>query len=210
MTDAARAGVVLAGGYSTRFGDGDKALADVAGRPMVRVVADRLARATDALVVNCRADQRPALEATLAGRDPAFAEDPAPGRGPLAGAATGLRAVPDGVEYAALVACDMPLVDPDVIALLFERARGRAAAVPRVDGRSQPAQAVYRVGPAVEAFEAALSRGESALADGISGLDCAVVPESAVTERGSASSFENVNTRTDLAAVAERVSEGRK
>ena len=62
-----RYAAVVAGGRSTRFGDRDKAVADLAGTPMIRRVADRLADVTDRLVVNCRADQRAAIEDAIAG-----------------------------------------------------------------------------------------------------------------------------------------------
>ncbi|MDX1746000.1 MAG: NTP transferase domain-containing protein, partial [Halobacteriales archaeon] len=45
------AGVVLAGGGSTRFGEADKLLAELDGTPLVRRVVDRLAARTDRLVV---------------------------------------------------------------------------------------------------------------------------------------------------------------
>ena len=89
-----RSGVIVAGGRSTRFGDADKAVAELAGTPMVRRVADRVAPAVDEVVVNCRADQREAIDAALDGFDHpvSFALDPEPDLGPLAGIAVGLDA----------------------------------------------------------------------------------------------------------------------
>mgnify|MGYP000367843854 FL=1 len=114
-----RAGVIVAGGRSTRFGDSDKAVADLAGTPMIRRVADRLGRVVDELVVNCREDQVEAIEAALSDHalDPRFALDEDPDQGPMAGIATGLAAVES--EYAAVVACDMPFVDPTFVGYLF-------------------------------------------------------------------------------------------
>ena len=125
------AGLIIAGGRSTRFGDRDKAVADLAGTPMIRRVADRIGRVVDELVVNCRVDQIDAIEAALAGADPApaFAPDERPDEGPMAGIATGLAAL--NAEYALVVACDMPLVDPTFIEYLFERASGRRGACRR-------------------------------------------------------------------------------
>ena len=70
--------VIVAGGRSTRFGDDDKAVAPLSGTPMIRRVADRLEPVVDELVVNCRDDQRDAIEEALAGYPLAtnFALDP--------------------------------------------------------------------------------------------------------------------------------------
>jgi len=49
----------------------------------------------------------------------------------MAGIATGLNAA--DAEYAFVVACDMPFVDPEFVDYLFERAQRHDAAVPRPD-----------------------------------------------------------------------------
>ncbi|OLZ41589.1 molybdenum cofactor guanylyltransferase [Natrinema saccharevitans] len=200
-----RSAVVLAGGHSTRFGDADKAVADLAGTPMLRRVVDRLDSIVDEVVVNCREDQVPAIEDALAGGPAAtFAVDPVPDRGPMAGIMTGLRAATG--EYAAVVACDMPFVDPALIAHCFERAAGREAAVPRVDDQwFQTTQAVYRTDPMIAACERALKRGDRRIVEPLSDLDYAVVDEDEVREYASLETFENVNTREEFAAAAERL-----
>jgi len=199
-----RTGVVVAGGRSTRFGDRDKAVAGLAGTPMIRRVVDRLDAAVDALVVNCREEQVGSIEAALDGVGSVrFATDDRPDEGPVAGVATAFDAVDS--EYAAVVACDMPLVDPAFVSHLFERARGRDAAVPRPDEWLQPAQAVYRTEPTLAACRGALERGERRLRDVVAGLDHAVVEREEIRRHGSLASLENVNTPAELDAVAERL-----
>ncbi|WP_423999081.1 molybdenum cofactor guanylyltransferase [Haloarcula salina] len=199
-----RTGVVVAGGRSTRFGGGDKAVADLAGTPMIRRVADRLDDAVDALVVNCREDQVPSIEVALEGLDDVtFATDERPDEGPVAGVAAGLDAVES--EYAVVVACDMPLVDPSFVTYLFERARGRDAAVPQPDEWLQPAQAVYRTEPTLAACRSALDRGERRLRDVVAELEHAVVEREEIRRHGSLASLENVNTPAELDAVATRL-----
>jgi molybdopterin-guanine dinucleotide biosynthesis protein A len=200
-----RAGVIVAGGRSTRFGDRDKAVADLAGTPLVRRVADRFGGVVDELVVNCRPDQRAAIEAALAGVDPAprFAEDPEPDRGPMAGLMAGLRAVDS--EYAAAVACDMPFVAPGFLDYLFERAAGHDAAVPRPDEWFEPMQAVYRAGPTAAACAAALERGDRRVIAPLEELDYVVVGPGEVAEHATAETFENLNTRAEFEAAAEQL-----
>ncbi len=196
--------VVVAGGRSTRFGDSDKAVADLAGTPMIRRVVDRLDGVVDDLVVNCRDDQVAAVDAALAGCpfDHTFALDETPDLGPMAGIATGLRAV-DG-EYAVVVACDMPFVDPDLVDYLFDRAAGHDAAVPRPDEWFQTTQAVYHADAMAGACEAALDRGERKIIAALSDLDTVTVDRDEIEARAALETFENLNTREEFEAAAER------
>jgi len=199
---AMRTGVIVAGGYATRFGEGDKAVADLAGTPMIRRVADRLAPVIDRLVVNCRPDQRTAIADALAGYDHpvTVAEDDEPDRGPMTGMLTGLYAVESG--FAVVVACDMPFVAPGLVEYLFDRARGHDAAVPQVDGRDQPLQAVYRTDATVAACESALARDQRAVFAALADLDWVAVPESEIEAHATLDSLRNVNTREDLREAA--------
>ncbi|WP_251329335.1 molybdenum cofactor guanylyltransferase [Haloplanus pelagicus] len=202
-----RTAVVLAGGRSTRFGDADKAVADLAGTPMIRRVVDRVAPAVDAVVINCRGAQVPAIREALAGVavPVAFAEDDYPDEGPMAGMATGLRAVES--EYAFVVACDMPFVEADFVAHLFERAAGHDAAVPRPEQWFETTHAVYRAPAMADACEAALSAGEERIVAPLFDLDFVVVDAAAVREHGHPRTFENCNTRADFVDAERRLEE---
>jgi len=199
-----RAGVIVAGGRSTRFGDSDKAVADLAGTPMIRRVADRLGRVVDELVVNCREDQTEAIDAALSDHalDPRFALDTDPDQGPMAGIATGLAAVES--EYAAVVACDMPFVDPAFVEYLFERARSHEAAVPRPDEWFQTTQAVYHAAAMRDACRRALERGEHKIVEPLFDLDYVVVEREEILEHTSLDTFKNLNTREEFEAAVER------
>ncbi len=202
MTD--RAGVVVAGGRSTRMGDREKAVVEVAGRPLVGRVADALADVVADVVVNCRADQRAAIADALAGVDPVFAIDDEPDRGPVAGIATGLRAT--DATHAAVVACDLPFLDPGLLAYLFERAAGHDAAVPKPGDWFEPLHAVYRPDPMVAACEDALADGDVRIVEPLFTLDYEVVERSDLVAHGSLDSFESVDTPADLRDAADRLS----
>lgn len=212
--------VIIAGGRSTRFGDDDKAVAPLAGTPMIRRVADRLEPVVDELVVNCRADQTDAIEEALAGYDlpTTYALDPETDQGPMAGIRNGCRAA-DG-EYAAVVACDMPFVDPDAISYLFDRASGEVpppdddddegsppfdGAVPRLgDGWYQTTQAVYRPEEMAAACDAALERGDRKILAPLEDLSYAVVSEAELEAVTDLCSFENLNTQDEFEDAAEQ------
>jgi molybdopterin-guanine dinucleotide biosynthesis protein A len=201
-----RSGVIVAGGRSTRFGDADKAVAELAGTPMVRRVADRIAPAVDEVVVNCRGDQRAAIEAALDGYEHAvsFALDPEPDLGPMAGMATGLDAA--DAEYGLVVACDMPFVDSGFVEHLFECADGHDAAIPRPDEWYQTTQAVYRADTMADACERALDAGDRRIVAALDDLDVVVVDEAAVESHATRETFENLNTVEEFEAAAERLS----
>lgn len=200
-----RSGVIIAGGRSTRFGEADKAVAELAGTPMVRRVADRVADVVGEVVVNCRPEQTPAIREAMSGYglDVGYAEDETPDLGPVAGIRNGLSAA--GGEYSLVVACDMPFVDPALVGYLFERARGRDGAVPRLgDGWFQTTQAVYRTEPMCRACDAALERDDPRILAPLEGLDYVVVEEDELEAVASVGSFENVNTREEFEAARDR------
>lgn len=198
-----RSGVIVAGGRSTRFGDTDKAVAELAGTPMIRRVADRLRPVVDELVVNCREDQQAAIRDALVGYplQVSYALDKKPDQGPVAGIRNGLTAVES--EYAAVVACDMPFVQPDVLSVLFERAEGHDAAVPRLgDGWFQTTQAVYRADAMHAACEEALAEGNPRVLAPLETLEYAVVEIGEIESVGSTQSFENLNTHEEFEQAA--------
>ncbi|MFD1570886.1 molybdenum cofactor guanylyltransferase [Halorubrum laminariae] len=210
-------GAIIAGGRSTRFGDADKALAELAGVPLIRRVADRLVGADDPippgagraaggdpvvddLVINCRADQREAIAAALDGLSlpVRWAIDGDPALGPTAGIRNACRAARN--EYVVVVACDMPFVDPAFAAALVEDAAGRDAAVPRLDDRwLQTTQAVYRAEATAAACDRALDRGDRKVVVALDELDRVTVDDTTIRDRTTPRTFTNVNTREDLA-----------
>jgi len=221
-------GAIVAGGRSTRFGDADKATAELAGTPMIRRVADRLAGADDPVppgaaragggepvvddvVVNCRPDQRDAIEAAMAGYPlpVACALDEEPDLGPMAGIRNACRAAPG--EYAFVVACDMPFVDPAFAAHLFERAADRDVAVPQLrDEWYQTTQAVYRADPMADACDAALARDARKIVEPLFELDYVVVGHDDILAVTDPDTFENCNTRAEFADADAQVRDARR
>ncbi len=183
--------LVVAGGRSTRFSGGEKALARFRGTPLIRRVADALATRVDGLVVNCRADQVAGFERALAGHDPTFAVDEKPDTGPLAGLRRGLD---DTAGRVAVAACDMPTLPAGLFDRLLES--DADAAVPVRDGRPQPLCAVYRAEPTRRAASEALAAGERSLRALLARLDAERVPADDFP-----GAFRNVNTRAELAAA---------
>lgn len=202
--DGERAGLVLAGGYSTRFGDVDKAFVELDGQPLIAHVIERLGDAVDGILVSCRTEQVPLVREVI---DPppvgiCTVEDPVPGRGPTAGIAASLRGC--RAPYTAIVAGDNPLVDPSFVHTLFERAEGQDGAVPRIGGRLQPTHAVYRTDAMMKACETVLESDDSSLLKVIDALDLVVVSEAVARSETDLRRFVDINTPADFERAAER------
>lgn len=198
------AGVLVCGGGSTRFGDADKVCYPLAGKPLVRHVADRLVPVVDELVVNCRADQHEALREALDGypHEVTYAFDEQADAGPLHGIGQGLGAT--DAAYAIVVACDMPFVDPGFVEYLFEVAEGHEAAIPRQGEERwfQPLQAVYHVDAMLDAIDAAEREGIDRPINAARKLDFVTVEGEELRDRADEWTFFNVNTRADLEEAA--------
>jgi molybdopterin-guanine dinucleotide biosynthesis protein A len=90
--------------------------------------------------------------------------------GPLAGLEAGLAAARTDVTFA--VACDMPYVTRELAEMVVAASHGCDAAIPRIDGRPEPACAAYRRS-ALPAITAALDAGRYRAADLAEQLDVA-------------------------------------
>ena len=203
------AGVVLAGGGSTRFGDADKLLAELDGTPLLRRVADRLAARTDRLVVAARPGERSTVRDLLAGipAEVTVLTDPEPDRGPLAGMAVGLDAVPERYEYGAVVAGDMPFVDPALLDYLHDRAAPDhdVALVRTEEGWYNTTQAIYRAAPVALGCERVLADGGGRILDAFEDLDALTVEPHELDGVVSMETFLDVDTREDLAEARDLV-----
>ncbi|MCG6958041.1 MAG: molybdenum cofactor guanylyltransferase [Gemmatimonadetes bacterium] len=131
-------GVVLAGGEGRRFGR-PKAGATLAGVPMVARAVDVLRAVTEDVVVSASSSVPDVGVPVVADR--------VSGAGPLAGLeATLLEAEARGLEGALVLACDLPLVEPELLRQLVREAGGALAAAPaREGGGVEPMCALYRV-----------------------------------------------------------------
>jgi molybdopterin-guanine dinucleotide biosynthesis protein A len=145
-------------------------------------------------------------EVVLAGRPVIGVDAPAvpdvhPGCGPLAGLLAGITALT--CEYAVVVGCDMPEVEPGLVALLLELLHEagpgvQAAVCAAGDGRLEPLPVVLRTA-ARRQLRAAVGAGGSALREGLAALATMVVaePDWRPVDPGGAS-FENWNQPSDI------------
>ncbi|MEW6640108.1 MAG: molybdopterin-binding/glycosyltransferase family 2 protein [Pseudomonadota bacterium] len=132
------AAVVLAAGRSTRMGGPNKLLAELGGKPLVRIVAEHALRSKAASVVVVTGHQADAVRAALAGLDVTFVHNPDFASGLASSVKAGVAAVPADADGAVVCLGDMPMVETALINRLieaFDPDRGALIAVPVSDGR---------------------------------------------------------------------------
>ena len=140
---ATAAGIVLAGGRSSRMGT-PKAGLEWHGSTLLRRIVGIVDRSVDGPVIVVRApgQELPALPA-----DVEVVEDAEEGRGPLQGLAAGLAAAREHSEVAYATSTDVPFLHPMFIRRVLAALREDIDVVlPHVGGYPQPLAATYRVG----------------------------------------------------------------
>jgi molybdenum cofactor guanylyltransferase len=138
---AEAAGIVLAGGRSTRMGT-PKAALEWHGSTLLRRVTGIVGRSVDGPVVVVRAPGQalPALPEAVE-----VVEDAREGRGPLQGLAAGLAAVRDRAPAAYASSTDVPLLHPRFVRRVLAAFDDDVDVVlPHAAGYPQPLAAVYR------------------------------------------------------------------
>ena len=132
------AAIVLAAGRSSRMGGPNKLLAEIGGRPLVRIVAEAALASRARPVIVVTGHQRERVEAALAGLDVVLVHNPAYADGLSASLKAGIAAVPPAADGAIICLGDMPQVDARLIDRLlaaFDPERGALVAVPTIGGK---------------------------------------------------------------------------
>ncbi len=187
--------VIQAGGESRRMGQ-DKALVMFHGEPLVVRLVRRLSGlAAETIVTTNRPEHYDFLGIPLA-------SDHISGMGALGGLHTALSAASQ--PLVAVVACDMPFANPDLLAaettLLVERMCD--AVVPRSAEGLEPFHAVYRRELCLPLIEAALKADKRRVDAWFSQAEmCFMLPDEVRRFDPNGRAFINVNTPEELAAV---------
>jgi molybdenum cofactor cytidylyltransferase len=132
------AAVILAAGRSTRMGGPNKLLAEIGGRPLVRIAAEQALASRARPVIVVTGHQRDKVEAALEGLDVQRVHNPSFAEGLSTSVKAGLAAVPDDVDGAIVCLGDMPQVSApliDKLIAVFDPERGALVVVPTIDGK---------------------------------------------------------------------------
>ena len=132
------AALVLAAGRSIRMGAINKLIAEIGGKPLVRIAAEQALASRAKPVIVVTGHERERVEAALAGLPVRFVNNPDYAEGLGSSLKTGIAAVPADADAAIVCLGDMPQVDSSLIDKLlaaFDPERGALVVVPTFDGR---------------------------------------------------------------------------
>jgi molybdopterin-guanine dinucleotide biosynthesis protein A len=184
---------ILAGGRSKRMGQ-DKANLSFAGKMLVLRIIDRLRVLTDEVII-ITSEGPEALPI-----DFRRVTDLLPGRGPLGALYTALFSASH--QSVAVVACDMPFVNPDLLAyqqeILFSDCLD--AVVPRSKHGLEPLHGIYRQDTCLPAVRDALKSGKPRLVSWFPSKRVRILTESEIIQFDpDGLTFLNINTPAELA-----------
>ncbi|MEM0359646.1 MAG: molybdenum cofactor guanylyltransferase [Hadesarchaea archaeon] len=187
--------LILAGGRSERWGK-EKALVEVEGKPLLLHVLERLEGLSEERIIS----SKPGLGLEVRGVK--LVEDFSEEKGAVIGLLSSLPQVRS--EYVAVVACDHPRANREVLEKLAERAEGRDGAVPRwPNGYIEPLYAVYKTESLLKAVREA--GGEKRLRKVLEKLDIVYVPVEELREADpQLDCFFNLNSPEDLPLLPPR------
>jgi molybdenum cofactor cytidylyltransferase len=130
--------IILAAGRSTRMGGPNKLLAELGGKPLVRIVTEQALASKAREVIVVTGHQGDQIEKALQGLKVKFVRNPDFAEGLSSSVKTGIAAVSADADGAVICLGDMPLISADLIDRLIEAFapdRGNLIAVPVSAGR---------------------------------------------------------------------------
>ena len=193
-----KSAVILAGGFSTRFGQ-DKGLLTLADEPLIGHIMHAIYGIVDETITVVSSKDQAENFAKVTGPNVRIVIDENNMQSPLIGALTGFERAYG--EYSLLLPCDTPLVSRDILLLLLELRTNKNAVIPRwPNGYIEPLQAVYRTKPAVEAAKKTLNAGKVDLRSVLNELRAVRYISTLVLQQldPELRTFFNVNTPLDL------------
>jgi len=197
--------VVQAGGKSSRMGE-NKALMSLSGQPLIQRVIERVKPiAQELFVVTNKISDFPFLGVNTV-------DDTIPGKGALGGLYTAMDITNN--DYVAVVACDLPFVNPDILLkgldLLIQS--GADVAIPKT-GKDfyEPLHAVYRRDTCEDAIYQAIMQNQWRVISWLSHVNVIEMELTLCWELDpSGLAFFNLNTKEDLNEAEKIIQESLK
>ncbi len=183
------AGIVLAGGQSTRMGK-DKASLPWKGSDLLNEVLSRLAPVCRELIVVSNVSRKIVLPNVR------VVPDNYNFCGPLAGMQAGICA--SNYAYNFIAGCDMPYINTQTVAYIGTTALGYDAAVPFIDGHFNPLHGVYHRN-CLAYIEQLLGQGSYRIADFYNKIKLRYISIEEISQYDpELKTLTNINTPDDL------------
>jgi molybdopterin-guanine dinucleotide biosynthesis protein A len=190
--------LILAGGFSRRLGQ-DKGLINLAGKPLILHVVDRVSKVVDETVVVVGSRVQKKKFESLSGHKANVVADKHEAQSPLVGALTGFESAKG--EYSLLLPCDTPFISSQITQFLLDTCVNKGAVIPRwPSGYIEPLQAAYQTKLALAAAKEALEQGKLDLRSMIARLRRVRYISTVVLRQMDPKllTFFNINTLGDL------------
>ncbi len=181
-------GIILAGGKSSRMG-ADKGSLVIGGKKMVDYILNTIRPFTSEkiLLITNQPEQYESCAVQIY-------QDLICDAGPLGGIYTGLRYTSS--EYNLVIACDTPLIDPEIIQVLKDHFQPPVSVI-SYRGLVHPLIGIYSTGIMNDALRA-IEGDQLKLIAFIRSVEGAVIPLEKFVTKDKTEALTNVNTRQDL------------
>jgi len=178
---------------------GDKAFMEVSGRRVIDIQIEVLSAVVDEILIVGNAARMEKLHVYEA-EGVRVVEEPVGGKGPLGGILSGLML--SGSRENFVLACDMPFVRGDAVALVLKQLAGYQVAVPSTPDGLEPLHAAYD-SSCREIMEAQLEAGDLKVTDFFGKVKVNLIPwEDLVRLDGSGRLLANINEPRDMERAA--------
>jgi molybdopterin-guanine dinucleotide biosynthesis protein A len=195
-----RSAIVLAGGFGKRLQGFEKCLLEVSGIPMIKLVLSAVNEVCDEIVVSVNSpSQRIRIGPVLDNATVVY--DSLVDVGPLEGIRQACRVLTHNVT--AIVACDMPLLNPRVIEYLFAQIGSHDGVIPMwPDGKLEPLCSVFKKQCLKSSVENAILSNIRKIVDAFTELDIHYVEMKELENIDPGlHTFVNVNDKISLERV---------
>jgi molybdenum cofactor guanylyltransferase len=188
--------IILAGGKGSRLGR-EKAWVELEGKSLLqRAVSNVEFLNSEIIIVKAPNRELPPVSAEINIR---VVHDSFAGKGPLAGIFTGLTS--SKFQYNFILACDMPLLNKELVTYMVSVAKSYDAVVPRPGDHLEPLQAIYSKGCICEIVKL-LALDERSVLDVSKRVHTRFLELSEIERFDpSHTSFMNINTPADFAKI---------
>jgi len=193
-----KSAVVLAGGFSKRFGQ-DKGLLKLAGKPLILHILDKVSTVVDEVLVVVSSKSQEKTYTYFLKQNAKTVIDKYETKNPLVGALTGFENAQG--KYSLLLPCDTPFISSQIATFLLELCVNKNAVIPRwPNGHIEPLQAVYYTKSALNVANKALEDKKQNMRSMIASLKKVRYVSTLVLKQidPKLTTFFNINTPKDL------------
>lgn len=189
--------IIVAGGRGKRIGR-DKKFIKLRSRYFLEYAIDVAKQLCKDIIISVGSEEQKRKVQKISNLK--IAVDGIAAKGPLAGLLYGLKECAH--EYAIVLPCDTPIMQPEIFKRMAEECAGYDAVIPRKGELLEPLHAVYKVSPVLKACEKALKENQLNLSAVVSKLKVKYLPIEVFKKYDrNLLTFYNINTRKDLEAL---------